>query len=305
MAKNTLSKLARAVLVILGVSVIVFYIMHLTGNPANLMLPLDATQEQVDVLRQQMGLNDPIFVQYGRFMRGVMVGDFGESLRHKQPALGLILERMPATMQLAGAALLITISLSVPLGILAATKKDSIYDRLASAFAVAGQSMPVFWLGLLLQMVLGAQMELFPIFGRGTLAHLVLPSITLGFYSTAAIMRLLRSKLVEVLNQDYIRTARSKGLSEPAILLRHAIKNALLPVITVIGLQMGALLGGAVITETIFAWPGVGRLMVQAIFNRDMPIVQAGVFVMAVLIVMINLLTDIAYTYLDPRIHYN
>lgn len=234
-----------------------------------------------------------------------MVGDFGESLRHKQPALGLIMERMPATMQLAGAALLITILLSVPLGILAATKKDSIYDRLASAFAVAGQSMPVFWLGLLLQMVLGAQMELFPIFGRGTLAHLVLPSVTLGFYSTAAIMRLLRSKLVEVLNQDYIRTARSKGLSEPAILIRHAIKNALLPVITVIGLQMGALLGGAVITETIFAWPGVGRLMVQAIFNRDMPIVQAGVFVMAVLIVLINLLTDIAYTYLDPRIHYN
>ena len=305
MAKNTLSKLARAALVILGVSVLVFYIMHLTGDPANLMLPLDATQEQVDALRQQMGFNDPIFVQYGRFMRGVMVGDFGESLRHKQPALGLILERMPATMQLAGAALLITISLSVPLGILAATKKDSIYDRLASAFAVAGQSMPVFWLGLLLQMVLGAQMELFPIFGRGTLAHLVLPSVTLGFYSTAAIMRLLRSKLVEVLNQDYIRTARSKGLSEPAILIRHAIKNALLPVITVIGLQMGALLGGAVITETIFAWPGVGRLMVQAIFNRDMPIVQAGVFVMAVLIVLINLLTDIAYTYLDPRIHYN
>ena len=305
MAKKTLGRLARAALVILGVSIIVFYIMHLTGDPANLMLPLDATQAQVDALRQQMGLNDPLFVQYGRFMRGVLVGDFGESLRHKQPALGLIMERMPATMQLAGSALLITISLSLPLGILAATKKDSIYDRLASSFAVAGQSMPVFWLGLLLQMVLGAQMEVFPIFGRGTLAHMVLPSVTLGFYSTAAIMRLLRSKLVEVLNQDYIRTARAKGLSEAAILVRHAIKNAFLPVITVIGLQMGALLGGAVITETIFAWPGVGRFMVQAIFNRDMPVVQAGVFVMAVVIVGINLLTDIAYTYLDPRIHYN
>lgn len=305
MTKKTFHRLTNSLGVVLGVSLIVFFIMYLTGDPAKLMLPLDATTEQVDALRQEMGLNDPVLVQYGRFLKGVVVGDFGESLRHKQPALKLVLERMPATMQLAGAALAITLVLAVPLGILAATHKDSIYDHLASALAVCGQSVPVFWLGLVLQMILGAHLQLFPIFGRGTWANLVLPAVTLGLYSTAAIMRLLRSKLVEVLTQDYIRTARAKGLTETAVLIRHALKNALLPVVTVIGLQMGALLGGAVITETIFAWPGVGRLMVQAIFNRDIPLVQAGVFVLAIVIVAINLLTDIAYTYLDPRIHYN
>jgi peptide/nickel transport system permease protein len=295
----------HALVVVLGVSMVVFGIMHLTGDPAVLMLPLDATVEEVEAFRAQMGLNDPLVVQYGRFITRALRGDFGQSIRHRQPAMSLILERMPATAQLAGMALLITLVISMPLGVLAAARKDSACDRLASLLAILGQSVPVFWLGLMLQMTLGAGLGWFPIFGRGTLLHLVMPAVALGLYSTAAMMRMLRSKMLEVLGQDFIRTAHAKGLSETAVLIRHALKNALLPVVTVFGLQMGALLGGAVITETIFAWPGVGRLMVQAISNRDMPLVQAGVLLLAAIIVGINLVTDIIYAYLDPRIHYN
>lgn len=305
MAKRTFTRLRHALVVILGVSIVVFSIMHLTGDPALLMLPLDATPDEVFAFRESMGLNDPVVTQYLRFAGGALRGDFGTSIRHKQPALALILERMPATAQLAGMALLITLLVALPLGTLAAARKDSIYDKIASLLAIFGQSVPVFWLGLVLQMTLGAQLRWFPIFGRGTVMHLVMPAIALGLYSTAAIMRMLRSKMVEVLNQDYIRTAQAKGLNEVVILIRHAMKNALLPVITVFGLQIGALLGGAVITETIFAWPGVGRLMIQAISNRDIPLVQAGVLVLSVIIVSINLLMDIIYTYLDPRIQYN
>ncbi|HSL93205.1 MAG TPA: ABC transporter permease [Bacillota bacterium] len=305
MIRRLLSRLVHAMVVVVGVSVIVFAVMHLTGDPAVLMLPLDTPPEQVAAFRTQMGLDDPLYVQYWRFATSALRGDFGDSIRHRQPALMLILERMPATLQLTGMALLITLLLALPLGVLAAAHRDSACDRLASLLAILGQSVPVFWLGLMLQITLGTGLGWFPIFGRGTLSHLILPSITLGLYSTAAMMRMLRSKMLEVLGQDYIRTAHSKGLSETAVLLRHALKNALLPVVTVFGLQLGALLGGAVITETIFAWPGVGRLMVQAISNRDLPLVQAGVLVLAMIIVSINLLTDVAYVYLDPRIHYN
>ena len=305
MAKAIFSRIAHALVVVMGVSMIVFGIMHLTGDPAVLMLPLDTTPEQLAAFRSQMGLDDPLYVQYFRFASHALQGDFGESIRHRQPAMALILERMPATLQLTGMALLLTLLMSLPLGVLAAARKDSACDRMASVFAILGQSVPVFWLGLMLQIMFGAGLGWFPIFGRGTIGHLVLPAITLGLYSTAAMMRMLRSKMLEVLGQDYIRTAHSKGLSETAVLLRHALKNALLPVVTVFGLQLGALLGGAVITETIFAWPGVGRLMVQAISNRDIPLVQAGVLLLATIIVGINLLTDVIYVYLDPRIHYN
>ena len=305
MGRRALTRVGHALVVILGVSLVVFSIMHLTGDPALLMLPLDATPAEVNAFRESMGLNDPVYVQYLRFAGGALKGDFGDSIRHKQPAMALILERMPATAQLAGMALLITVVVALPLGTLAAARKDSIYDKLASLLAIFGQSVPVFWLGLVLQMTLGAQLQWLPIFGRGTILHLVMPAIALGLYSTAAIMRMLRSKMVEVLSQDYIRTAQAKGLGEITILIKHAMKNAMLPVITVFGLQIGALLGGAVITETIFAWPGVGRLMIQAISNRDMPLVQAGVLVLSSIIVGINLLMDVVYTYLDPRIHYN
>lgn len=199
----------------------------------------------------------------------------------------------------------IAILVAVPLGVLTAVKRQTYYDRIGTLFGLVGQSMPVFWLGLMLLLFLGLKFPMLPISGRGSIRHLILPALTLGCYSTATIMRILRSGMIEVLSQDYIRTARAKGLAQKVVLAKHALKNALLPVTTIIGMQIGVLLGGAVITETIFSWPGVGRLMVQAINNRDIPLVQAGVFTLALCIVFINLLVDLIYTYLDPRIRFN
>lgn len=296
------SRLRRALLVILGVSLFAFMIVHLTGDPATLMLPLDATSEEVEAFREAMGLNDPLWQQYLRWLGRAVRGDFGLSLRHQQPALTLILERMPATIELTLAALGVAICTGIPLGVWMASRRGSWSAFAGSIFGLLGQAMPVFWLALMLQLVFGLLIPVFPLTGRGSFKQLVMPAIALGFYSTATIMRLLQSHMIEVLQQDYIRTARSKGLSRALVTLKHALRNALLPVVTVIGLQLGVLLGGAVITENIFAWPGVGRLLVQAINNRDIPLVQAGVFVIAVSIVIINLITDLLYTWLDPRI---
>lgn len=295
-------RLQRALLVILGVSLFAFMIVHLTGDPAALMLPFDATAEQVEEFRQAMGFNDPLWQQYLRWLSKAIRGDFGLSLRHQQAALTLILERMPATIELTVAALAVALFTGIPLGVWTASKRNSLGAYAGSVFGMLGQSMPVFWLALMLQLLFGLVIPIFPLTGRGSLSQLVMPAIALGMYSTATIMRLLKSHMVEVLQQDYIRTARSKGLSQALVTFKHALRNALLPVVTIVGLQLGTLLGGAVITESIFAWPGVGRLLVQAINNRDIPLVQAGVFVLAVSIVIINLVTDVLYTWLDPRI---
>lgn len=295
-------RLWRSLLVILGVSLFSFMIVHLTGDPATLMLPLDATAEQVDEFRQVMGFNDPLWQQYLRWLSKAVRGDFGHSLRHQQPALTLILERMPATVELTLAALTVAMLAGIPLGVWAASRRNSFAAYAGAVFSMLGQSMPVFWLALMLQLLFGLVIPVLPLTGRGSFGQLIMPAIALGMYSTATIMRLLKSNMSEVLQQDYIRTARSKGLSRTLVVFKHALRNALLPVVTIIGLQLGSLLGGAVITESIFAWPGVGRLLVQAINNRDIPLVQAGVFVLAVSIVTINLLTDVLYTWLDPRI---
>ncbi len=295
-------RLRRALLVILGVSLFAFMIVHLTGDPAVLMLPPDATIEQVEEFRQAMGFNDPLWQQYLRWLSKAVRGDFGLSLRHQQPALALIAERMPATVELTVAALLVALLLGIPLGVWTGSKGNSLPSFLGSIFGLLGQSMPVFWLALMLQLLFGLIIPIFPLTGRGTISQLVMPAIALGLYTTATIMRLLQSQMGEVLQQDYIRTARSKGLSYTRVVFKHALRNALLPVVTIVGLQLGTLLGGAVITESIFAWPGVGRLLVQAINNRDIPLVQAGVFVLAIGIVTINLVTDLLYTWLDPRI---
>ncbi len=305
MSRYVAKRLQQAVLVILGVSVVVFFIMHITGDPASLMLPLDASPEDVAAFRSAMGFDDPLYIQYFRFLRNAVRGDFGLSLRHNQPALRLVLERMPATFQLTAAAMFIAIVIAIPAGVVSATRRYSAADYIGTVAGLWGQSMPVFWLGIMLILLFAVKLPILPASGRGGLSHLVLPAITLGMYSTATIMRLLRSGMVEVLKQDYIKTARAKGLAGKVVIYKHALKNALIPVATVVGLQFGALLGGAVITESIFAWPGVGRLAVQAINGRDIPLVQAVVFIMALTIVTINLMTDIAYTYLDPRIRYN
>lgn len=302
MGKLLWRRLRRALLVILGVSFCAFMIVHLTGDPAALMLPLDATSAEVEVLRTSLGLDAPLWQQYARWLSKAVRGDFGLSLRHQQPALTLILERMPATIELTLAALTVALTIGIPLGVWTASRRKGFSAQIGSVFGMLGQSMPVFWLALMLQLVFGLLIPIFPLTGRGSFSQLVMPAIALGMYSTTTIMRLLQAHMAGVMQQDYIRTARSKGLSMSLVTFKHALRNALLPVVTIVGLQLGVLLGGAVITENIFAWPGVGRLLVQAINNRDIPLVQAGVFILAVCIVLINCLTDLLYTWLDPRI---
>jgi peptide/nickel transport system permease protein len=295
-------RLVQSVLVLLGVSFVVFAILHLTGDPAAVLLPPDATAEDLRQFRRAMGFDDPFIVQYGRFLRGALRGDFGQSVRHGEPAFALVLERMPATFELAGAALLIAIGLAIPAGIVSAVKRNTLVDYISTVIALLGQSMPTFWLGIMLILLFSVQFNVLPSSGRGTLAHLVLPALTLGVFTTARITRLTRSGMLDVLNQDYMRTARSKGVSGPPLIWKHALRNAAIPIVTIVGIELGTLLGGSVITETIFAWPGVGRLSVQAIYNRDYPVVQAAVFTLASTFILVNLAVDFLYTALDPRI---
>jgi len=291
-------------LVLLGVSFVVFLILHLTGDPALLLLPPDASAEDIAKFRKAMGFDDPWPVQYLRFLKGAVRGDFGESVRHGEPAMSLVLERLPATFELAGAGLLIALCLAIPAGIVSAVRRNTAVDYVSTVVALLGQAMPTFWLGIMLILVFSVRLSWLPSSGRGDIEHLILPSITLGLFTTARITRLTRSGMLEVLGQDYIRTARAKGVSEPPVVWKHALKNASIPIVTIVGIELGTLLGGSVITETIFAWPGVGRLSVQAIFNRDYPVVQAAVFLLASTFVIVNFLVDIVYTYLDPRIRF-
>jgi peptide/nickel transport system permease protein len=297
-----LRRLLQSLVVLLGVSFVVFAILFLTGDPALVLLPPDASAEDVRRFRELMGFDDPFLVQYGRFLRGALQGDFGQSVRHGEPAFDLVLERMPATFELAGAALLLALCLAIPAGIVSAVRRNSALDYIYTVVALFGQSLPTFWLGIMLILVFSVQLHLLPSSGRGTLEHLVLPAVTLGLFTTARITRLTRSGMLEVLGQDYIRTARAKGVSDPPVVWKHALKNAAIPIVTIVGIELGTLLGGSVITETIFAWPGVGRLSVQAIANRDYPVVQAAVFLLATTFVVVNLVVDLVYTYLDPRI---
>jgi len=304
MKSYMLRRLWQAVLVLFGVSFVVFMILHLTGDPAALLLPPDATAEDVARFRRAMGFDDPWIIQYLRFLKGAVQGNFGESLRHGEPAMHLVVERLPATFQLAGAGLLLALCVAIPAGIISAVKRNTVIDYFSTMVALLGQAMPTFWLGIMLILVFSVRLNWLPSSGRGDLQHLVLPAITLGLFTTARITRLTRSGMLEVLGQDYIRTARAKGVSEQPVVWKHALKNASIPIVTIIGIELGTLLGGSVITETIFAWPGVGRLSVQAIFNRDYPVVQAAVFILASTFVIVNFMVDLAYTWLDPRIRF-
>jgi peptide/nickel transport system permease protein len=301
-----LSYLARRlfefVIVVIGVLTIVFVLQRLSGDPTNLLLPVDAPEQVRVELRRQLGLDQPLAAQYVRFVANVAVGDLGDSYRFRQPALGLVLERFPATLLLAGASLLISLVIALPLGILAAVHRNTWLDTLATGISLIGQAMPVYWLGLLGILLFAVQWRLLPSMGGGSLAALILPATTLAVYSASRIMRLTRSAMLDVLHQDYIRLARAKGLSEGKVLLKHALRNASIPVVTIIGLQFGGLLGGAVITETVFAWPGVGRLAVNAVQQRDFPVVQAVTVVIALAFSLINLIVDLLYARLNPRI---
>jgi ABC-type dipeptide/oligopeptide/nickel transport system permease component len=295
-------RLAQSLIVLLGISIVVFIILHLTGDPTLLMLPLDASAEEIARFRRAMGFDDPLPVQYWRFLRGVLQGNFGNSIRHDEPALGLVFERMPATLELTAVALGVALLLAIPAGIISALSRNTPLDYVSTVMALIGQAMPTFWLGIMLILVFSVGFQVLPSSGRGGLTHLILPALTLGLFTTARTMRLTRSALLEVLGQDYVRTARAKGVAERGVVWKHALRNAAIPIITIVGLELGTLLGGAVITETIFAWPGVGRLSVQAIYNRDYPLVQASVFVLASIFVLVNLAVDLVYTFLDPRI---
>jgi ABC-type dipeptide/oligopeptide/nickel transport system permease component len=297
-----LKRLFHSIFVLVGISLVVFIILHLTGDPAALLMPMDATPEQVAQFRQEMGFNDPIIVQYWRFFKGTLRGDFGQSFRHSQPALELVMERMPATIQLTLAAMVIALLVAIPVGIISAIRRNSLLDHIGMTGALLGQSTPVFWLGIMLILIFSVTLQWFPSSGRGEVQHLILPAITLGMFTMARTARMMRSSMLEVMGQEYMKTAKAKGLNPGMVILKHALKNAAIPVVTIVGMELGTLLGGAVITEWIFAWPGVGRLTVQAIFNRDYPVVQAAVFLLASIFVLVNLVVDLLYTYLDPRV---
>jgi ABC-type dipeptide/oligopeptide/nickel transport system permease component len=304
MRRYLIRRLARTVFALWGISTIVFVVMRLSGDPAVLLLPQEASVEDVRRLRQELGLNDPLLVQYLRFLGRAAMGQFGESLRHKEPAMALVRSHLWATVELSFVAFGFATVVAVPIGILAAVKPNSVYDHAAMSLALVGQSAPTFWIGIMLILAFGLGLQWFPIGGRGTWRHLVMPAITLGAFAMASIARLTRSAMLEVIRLDYITAARAKGLSEAYLIWRHALKNAAIPVVTIMGLQFGALLGGAVVTETVFSWPGIGRLAIQGIYNRDYPVVQAAVFIAAAFFVGVNFVVDLFYTVLDPRIRY-
>lgn len=304
MARYMVGRLAYSVLVIFGVVVVVFAIMRLTGDPAALLLPLGFTQDDLQRVRREMDLDQPLHVQLAKYLSRAARGNFGQSLRYHDSAIRLVLERAPATLWLTAGAMVVMGLVALPLGVLAASRRDSLLDAAASAVALTGQAMPTFWLGIIFILVFGLHLRWLPTSGSGTVWHLVMPSIALGAFSAGLTTRLVRSSLLEVLSQHYVRTARSKGLSERLVIVKHALRNAAIPVVTIVGLQLGTLLGGAIVTETVFGYPGMARLAVEAVFYRDFPVVQAFVVVTAIVMVGINVLVDVCYVFLDPRITY-
>jgi ABC-type dipeptide/oligopeptide/nickel transport system permease component len=296
-------RLVLAIPVLLGVATLVFSLIHLIpGDPVQAMLGDAASPESVIELRTRLGLNRPLHVQYAAFLMGVARGDLGVSLRTNERVSSAIAARLPATVELALAAMLVAVVIAIPAGIVAAVWSGTGVDHAATTLALVGLSMPTFWLGPLLGLVFSVELGWLPVSGRGSVAHLVLPAITLGLPLAAVLARMTRASLMDELGEIYVTAARARGLSEARILLRHAFRNSLIPIVTVLGLQVGGVLTGAVITETIFAWPGVGRLLIQSIGFRDYPLVQGCILLIAVTYVSVNLLTDMAYAFLDPRI---
>ncbi len=296
------ARLATAVLVIVGVSAVSFCLTFLTGDPAEIMLPPGATAAQIAKFRADWGFADPLPVQYWRFLGRAVHGDFGVSLQHGQSSLPLIAARLPATLQLTVTAMVLAIALAVPLGVLAATHRGGKLDLFTMGVALFGQSVPNFWLAIMMILLFAVSWGLLPTSGRGGVAHVVMPAAAIAINLMALLTRLVRATMIEVLAEDFVRTGRSKGLREAAVVLRHALPNALIPLVTVVGLQFGYILGGAVVIETIFTWPGVGLFTIQAIMNRDYPVVQASVFILATAVVLINLAVDLLYVWVDPRI---
>jgi peptide/nickel transport system permease protein len=295
-------RLLHFLIVTWGVTTLVFIALRLTGDPAMMLLPPDPTMEELAIARAKLGVDKPVLQQYLEFIVNAFQGDFGTSFRHGTDATAVVLERLPATLLLAGVALSMAAFVAVPMGILAAVYRGTVVDAGVMALAVVGQGVPFFWLGLMLILVFGVEWRILPTGGYGTAQHLILPTLTLAGYIMASTARLSRSSMLEVLGRDYMQTARAKGLSMPVIVLKHGLRNAAIPVLTFLGIQMGLLLGGTVVVEEIFGWPGVGRLLLQAISFRDYPVVQAATFILAMGFVLVNLIVDVLYAVLDPRI---
>ena len=309
MARYLLRRMVFLLFILLCVSVITFSLMHVVpGDAAQIMAEKihgqEVSAQTVELVRQEMGLDKPVFIQYIHWLGGMLRGDLGKSFRTGLPVWDEITSRLPATIELAMAAMLISLVIAIPVGIISAVKQYSLLDNVGMVGAMVGVSMPNFWLGLLLILLFSLHLDWFPVFGREGLKSLVLPAVTLGTGLAAITIRLIRSSVLEVLRQDYIRTARSKGLTEGPVVSRHVLKNSLIPVVTVVGLQFGALLEGAVVVEVIFTWPGIGRLLYDSIFARDYPVIQGCVFFIALMYVTVNLLVDLSYAFLDPRIRY-
>lgn len=304
MQRYLLSRLVQSVLILVGVLLLVFLMVRVTGDPASLMVSREASPEQIEAMREAMGFNRPLLVQFSDFASGALTGDFGNSLHHRRPALELILERLPATIQLASVALLMAIIIAIPLGLIGGSNPGSIVDSIARGVGLIGQTIPNFWLALILIVVFAVNLGWFPSFGRDRPESVVLPAFALGLATMGQLVRLTRSAVLEIRNEDYIRTARSKGLTRSAISFNHVFRNAAIALVSVIGVQFGYLLSGSIYIETIFSWPGLGNLLAQAVAGRDFPLVQAIAFFTSLVVIALNLLTDMAYSVIDPRIRY-
>lgn len=296
-------RLLDLVVAMIGVSFVVFLLVRMVpGDPARLIAGTDASEEDVAEIREQLGLNQPVVTQYGLYVRGLLTGDMGYSLRNHQPVTTILAARLQATIKLAVASLVVALIIGLTLGLIAAVRRGTVFDIGSMFFALLGTSTPSFWLGLLLILVFSVHLRWLPTGNDGGFKHLILPAITLGTANAAIIARLVRANLLEVFQQEYIRTANAKGLSPRAILARHAVRNAMIPTMTILGLQWGTLLAGSVVTETVFAWPGIGRMLVDAVAVRDYPVIQACIMTFAIVFMVTNLLVDISYAALDPRI---
>ncbi|MDP2626352.1 MAG: ABC transporter permease [Candidatus Rokubacteria bacterium] len=295
-------QLVQLVVVIIGISLLAFSILHVIGDPVLLLLPQNAGKEEYERYHKILGLDQPVYVQYWKFVSRAVVGDFGKSWYTSTPAFSLVLERMPPTLYLTFAGLAAAMLIALPLGILAALKRHSFVDTLCTMLAVAGQAVPIFWLGIMLIIVFAVRLKALPASGYGTWQHFLMPAFSLGAFLAPITMRLVRSGVIEVMNTEYIKTARAKGVAERMVVIKHAFRNACIPVITVVGLQFGQLLGGAIVTETVFAWPGVATLTVESIRNQDFPVVQCAVVLLALVIVTVNLIVDVIVGLIDPRI---
>jgi peptide/nickel transport system permease protein len=297
-------RLLHSIIILFGLVIVVFFVTHMLGDPARLMLRPEATEEQVQALRDTLGLNDPLHVQFGRYMSNLAQGDFGDSIWQRVPALPIVLDRIPATLYLAGVTLLLSVPLAILLGIISAVRPRSIADRLVTVFSLGGVSTADFWLGLMLILLFAVQLRWLPTSGYGGLDYVILPAVALAVRPMGRISQVVRSAMLDEMSKPYMVTARSKGLKERVVVFRHALKNAFIPVVTLAGDEASVILNGAVVIETLFGWPGVGVLLIQAIERRDLPLIEASVISIAVMIVTVNLIVDLAYTLLDPRVRY-